>query len=915
MEELLATLPRTLRLAGCTIDFAARAAQWPDGGRSLTPTETKLLAYLVSQDGAVVSQRDLLREVWGYRGGVISRTVKTTMGRLRAKVERDAGAPDHLVTVVGAGYRFQATDPRPEEATIDEVAPTVGDEPRHDLPTLDGPMLGRSEDLEHTLDALSEGRRLVTITGAAGVGKSRLAIEAGRQLVDDLAADEVRLVESAGALTEEDLVASVAGALGIELAGDEAEPGLAAALRGRGRLVLILDNLEQALAAARAFTTTLLSEPGSLRIVATSREPLSISEELTVTVGPLQAAAAAELFLCRAGADVLAGYKEPQTLAAVLEKLDGLPLAIELAAGWASFLAPSDLQSRLARQLDLLKAQRPDRPARHGSLRAAIASSWELLSDVERTALVQLSTFVGAAPVDAVDAVLELSEEAPLPVVRRLCARSLARQVPPPDGSSGSPWLTLFEAVRQFASEQPGAGDAEVRHGQWYRWLGDPDSLEALEARGTAAGLGQLVTGRADLVEAARRAIDRGDAEVASGCVEALLAVGRFRGPLLAYGGLLDSTLALDALGDEERASLLLAGAEGLLVAGRQGPALAMLDRIVPWAGAGAVLDTSIHRARARALLHSDLAAATGEARAAVAAAGVADDPSLRARCHGTHGAVLRAAGQIKESRAELETALDLARATCDRRTETRMLDELGRIDFHRGRPVRALSMFEAALTAAEEIGDRPMEATLLDAVASLQALHDRRDEACELLERSLALRRELGDRGGEAGSSISFGGLKLSWGDCTGARPLLEEGLAIALEVRSSRLEAAARGSMGELMLALGRHGNAERQLTGALALAEELGHPRMRALFLGLRGELQFAQGQADVARVSMLSARTLLADASLRSDLHDLLMRWSEREADLGELDRSEELHHEAVHEAELSMADEPASVLGR
>ena len=121
--DLPANTPRRLELAACTVDLAASAARWPDGERSLTPTETRLLAWLVAQEGRIVSQRELLREVWGYRGGVVSRTVKTTMARLRAKIERDPSSPDHLLTAVGAGYRFAPGDPRPEEDTVDGLIP------------------------------------------------------------------------------------------------------------------------------------------------------------------------------------------------------------------------------------------------------------------------------------------------------------------------------------------------------------------------------------------------------------------------------------------------------------------------------------------------------------------------------------------------------------------------------------------------------------------------------------------------------------------------------------------------------------------------------------------------------------------------------------------------------------------------
>ena len=148
-------LPRRIELAGCVVDLGARLARWPDGDRSLTPTETGLLSHLMAAEGRVVSQRDLLREVWGYRGGVVSRTVKTTVGRLRAKIERDASNPDHLLTVVGAGYRFEGGDPRDDEATVDEPAPREGGVTRVFLPQRPIGVVGRDALVSTASEAVS----------------------------------------------------------------------------------------------------------------------------------------------------------------------------------------------------------------------------------------------------------------------------------------------------------------------------------------------------------------------------------------------------------------------------------------------------------------------------------------------------------------------------------------------------------------------------------------------------------------------------------------------------------------------------------------------------------------------------------------------------------------------------------------
>ena len=114
---------RRLELSACDVDLAGLVARWPDGDRALRPMEAKLLAFLASSGGRVVDRADLLREVWGYRGGVVSRTVKVTISRLRSKIERDPSSPEHLVTVPGAGYRFDAGGHRPAAAPSTAAPP------------------------------------------------------------------------------------------------------------------------------------------------------------------------------------------------------------------------------------------------------------------------------------------------------------------------------------------------------------------------------------------------------------------------------------------------------------------------------------------------------------------------------------------------------------------------------------------------------------------------------------------------------------------------------------------------------------------------------------------------------------------------------------------------------------------------
>jgi tetratricopeptide (TPR) repeat protein/DNA-binding winged helix-turn-helix (wHTH) protein len=917
------TTPERLELSGCFVDFGSRVAVWPDEERTLTPTETRLLAHLASLGGRIASQRELLREVWEYRGGVVSRTVKTTMGRLRAKVERDPRDPDHLLTSVGAGYRFKAVDPRPEEETVDGPPGTADPAPetRTNLPAVaDGPLVGRDLEQEE-LGALLPARRLLTLTGPAGVGKTRLALAVAAAQATTERFREVLLCELETARTPDDVIRGVASVLSAELPDEGPGAGLrlAGALRSRGALLLVLDDFDLAAMPAATLLAGWVADCPALHLLVTCRSPLEVAGERVVRLSPLGDAAASELFELLAGQDALSGYRDPSARSAVLQQLDGLPLAIEMAATWTGFLDPDDLRGRLDGQLQLLRSERRDRPGRHASLRAAFASSWELLDPDEVEALTQAAVFPSAFTVDAAEAVIELeSGAAPLTVLRRLIRCSLVRRVPPtPGGGRSTPSLRLLHAIRELASERGRRPEAELRHARWFGSYGDDDALEVLDAQGGHGSLAAFVLAASDLELAVRRGLDGGEPNTAARALRALLALARFRGPALGREHLVGDVLDAEGLSPVLRGRVALDRAGAQLLSGAPRAADALLDI------AGACADASGDRELRLEWLR--LSAASASRRGDPGALDLAHTSVGRARELGSIGQqgrallglgiLLRDTGAWDRAGQVLEESVERLRGAADVRSECTALDFLGRLALDRGRPMRAWSLFEAALERARHIAARPVEAGILERLAMLRARSGAFDDSHRLYDQALALRRLVGDRAGEARTLTSLGSMELAAGMGSEARDSLEQALPIALELGDPRIEALARGTLGQLFLDLGHHRRAGRHLEAAVRLTGELGLTSRHWSFTGVLAELHYVESDLDEARRLGDAALDGLVDAGVRSDAVSLLERLAERELDVGEHDRAGELLSRARHEGELSQQDGPATLVGR
>ncbi|MFJ8629279.1 ATP-binding protein [Streptomyces sp. NPDC093568] len=341
---------------------------------------------------------------------------------------------------------------------------------RHGVPHEPNPLLGRDTDVA-AVAGLLRAARVVTVVGPGGLGKTRLSHAVSRTAEQPL----VHFVSLVGVTADDDVAAEVASAVGAgegpQFAGGadkDAVAGILGAL-GPGPALLVLDNCEHVIDGAAALVQALVSRSKELRVLATSRAPLGLTSESVHALPELSLATSVELFEQRARA-ARPGVELPaDQVAEVCRHLDGLPLAVELAAARVRVLSVADISRRLRDRFALLRGGARDAPERHRTLRAVVEWSWNLLEPDGQAALRALSVFPGGFTADAAEYVLGETRDA-LELLEQLAGQSLIKVG---DDASGVRFHML-ETLREFSAARRGeAGEDEVLTDRFLLWARD----------------------------------------------------------------------------------------------------------------------------------------------------------------------------------------------------------------------------------------------------------------------------------------------------------------------------------------------------------------------------------------------------------------------------------------------------------
>lgn len=774
------------------------------------------------------------------------------------------------------------------------------------LPADPGPIIGRDADVGALVGLVaSDGVRLVTLTGPGGVGKTRLAIEVAKRVAYAFP-DGAFFVPLASLVDPAGIADRIAEALSLADRGSRPAVEVVESYLQPRRTLIVLDNVEQVATGADVVARLLLACAG-LKVVATSRVVLRLSLEREVPVEPLAAPEAAgeepverlasfpavALFVERARAvrpEFALTEQNASAVGRICRDLDGLPLAIELAAARVKLFSPQAMVARLGRRLELLKGGAIDRPARQQTLRQAIAWSHDLLGVRERVTFRRLACFSGGFTLDAVVVVATVSDATDgarldtEDAVATLLDNSLLRSL---DDVADEPRFAMLAIIQEFAAELLD----ESQEGQAVR---DAHAAHFLALAEEAA---PHLTGSHQGHWIQRLERERGNLHAALDWLQARdahadalrlgAALWRFwvaRGLLRTGGDRLEALLALP--GAQERGAV----------------------RARALHGAGTIFAERADFPRAKRYLEEALAIWRD----------LGDQRGLATSLNSLSWASLLD-GDVRRAEALASEAVALARALGDVRGESVARYNLGFVALARGDLAEAHVLVTQAAELRGRSGDRRGEAYTRVSMAFIEEHQGRYDAAWAHVEEGDAVLRELGDRQIRAWATQIRGRIRLGLGDVDGARRYLADARTQWFE--SGNLDALARtlADIAEVELAVGAIDEAARTARESLAISRDIGGlgaftpvlPTVATVALA-DGDVAAASALAEEGRAiaekigaQLLAAETLEVDAGLayrRGDL-EAVVHAAARAAALRQRIGAVRRHHAARRHAEM------------
>ena len=734
-------------------------------------------------------------------------------------------------------------------------------EVQHSLPAERDAFVGRTQVLQGLLSSLESGARLISLCGMGGIGKTRLAIRFGWL---NLAAfpGGVWFCDLSQVRSLDGLCSAVARGLGVTIAGGDPLDLLGRVIAGRSRSLVILDNFEQVTVHAEDTVGFWLDRAPEATFLITTRELTGVAGEHAKVVPTLSATEGLDLFVRRAVASqptFALVESDQRAIEELVTGLDGLPLALELAAARVRVFSPPQLLKRLHERFDWLWSGH-GRKGRQATLRAAFDWSWDLLSEAERKTMACLAVFEGGFDVAAVEGVVGQhgSVANVVSIVEALLMKSLL--VP-----MGLERFQMLESVREYAAQQlrsDPAGpvskqEAERWHWRYYETFG--------EERATGA-----TADAANLVIACQRATAARDAPSAALCLKNAWHLIRLVGPVhvardmalavigIAQGGIAERGVAqwvaagaCEALGEVTEAKRHVEAGLKLERLNREIEVRLLIARGERQTGDGAFADANRSFDVARA------------------AASQLGDLRLEANVLMDMGKLLDQQGRLQDARGRYEQALLLAQAVRDLRLEGGILGNLGGVRHDLGQLVEARALYERSVEIAELVGDRRWAG---NGRCNLGLLCEEQGDlagAKDHLERAAQIAREIGHAALEYTVLCNLGILAEKEHRLEDARTSFAAAVAAANRAADRRAEGQFRGYLGQCLALLGQEDEAMRELQQADALLKAMDDRLSRAIVTCQRSLAARLAGRTEEADSALHEARRIGAELGVEPD----------------------------------------------
>ncbi len=717
---------------------------------------------------------------------------------------------------------------------------------QHNLPVQLTPFVGRESELAHIADSLSHPIcRLLTLVGAGGIGKTRLALRAAEEEKGAFQ-HGVRFVPLSAIASPDLLITAIAQSLQISLVSQEDPQTQVLNYLREKELLLVLDNFEHLLAATGQVTQLLQGAP-NLRILITSRERLNVQAEWLYEVKGLECSgsaplrslesSAAQLFVQSARRicpDFALSSANQEAVWQICRLVEGMPLAIELAASWTRVLACPDIAQEIERDLDFLKTSFQDVPERHRSLRAVLDSSWNLLSPEESNLLCKLSVFQSGFRFAAAQAA-----GATLPLITALVNKSVLRQYTYADDASAVRYemhdLLLRYAAEKLAGEPELEAATRDQHGRYY--LGFLQQQETSLKGGAQREALNAIGDEIKNVRAAWQwALSHKQVAQFDQALDSLFLYYDARS-WFKEGEEIFASLAQamsDAQTHDEKTVLgRVLACQGWFVCqlGHYTQARVLIQQglgLLQALGAQQFLPRALNHLGAVAFNQNELDEAQTLCLESLSICQEAGNHYDAAIAHSHLGRVAYLQGNYAEAQQRCRACLDLARAAGLHQIEAANLRQLGIVYWHIGEYVEARHHFELALHIYRELGDRQGEGRSIISLGTVAERLGEYVQARAYYEQTLAISRETGNRKDESAALNNLGVVYDSLGDYSAAQTVYKQALLIRQEIGDRQSEGMTLGNLGVSLYSVGAYEEARAYYQKALLIAREIDNRR---------------------------------------------------------------------------------------